>query len=168
MDIIDVLINSFGDPLTYSFIFLIYVILTVLFLPIPVEIGLFNPFINPVLLLCILALGKGIGAFLVFIIGLKIRKIIKKISFGTPFLKKIITYCEKFVKKYGYIGLFIIMSIPLMIDSVSLYLFSLLNSEENGKTSLVKSKFVLINIFAGATRGAIILAFAYLFNTKLV
>ena len=168
MDIIDVLLNSMGNPLTYSFIFFIYVILTALFLPIPVEVGLFNPFINPALLLGILALGKGTGAFFVFIIGSNIRKKIKKISFGTPFLKKIITYCEKFVKKYGYIGLFIIMSIPLMIDSVSLYLFTLLNSEENGKTSLVKSKFVLINIFAGAIRGAIILAFAYLLNIKLV
>ena len=47
MESISVLVNVFEDPLMYSIFFLIYVILAAIILPIPVEIGLFNPNINP-------------------------------------------------------------------------------------------------------------------------
>ena len=84
-------------------------------------------------------------------------------------LKKILYYCEQFVKKYGHIGLFIIMSIPLMIDSVTLYLFSLLNpKEETGKYAIAKRKFILINIGAGLVRGSIIIIIAMIFKIQLV
>ena len=108
------------------------------------------------------------GAFIVFEIGAKLRQKIKKWSTGTMLTKKIVGLCERFVKNYGYIGLFIIMSIPLMIDSVSLYLFSLLNPQEDKKTALRKSKFILINILAGAVRGCIILIVAHFAGLRLV
>lgn len=169
MDIISFLFDLTQDPISYSIIFFIYVVLAAVILPIPVEIGLFNPNINPVLLISILALGKGFGAFIVFEIGLKIRKGIKKRFHSGALTKKFIDYCEIFVKKYGYVGLFIIMSIPLMIDSASLYFFSLLNSEgENNKRSLAKSRFIIINIAAGALRGSIILFIAHFIGLRLV
>lgn len=59
------------------------------------------------------------------------------------------------------------MSTPLMVDSISLYLFALLNPQENGKTALTKTKFVVINIIAGATRGSIILVLAYFIGIRL-
>ena len=169
MDLINILTQSFQDPLFYSIIFFIYSILAAVILPIPVEIGLFNPYINPILLIGILALGKGVGAWIVFLIGTNLRALLKKLNSSTPLLKKILYYCEQFVKKYGHIGLFIIMSIPLMIDSVSLYLFSLLNpKEESGKQALAKNKFILINIGAGVVRGTIIIIVAIFFKIQLV
>jgi hypothetical protein len=61
------------------------------------------------------------------------------------------------------------MSIPLMIDSVSLYLFSLLNpKEKEGKRVLAKKRFILINIFAGLVRGSIIMILFWFFQIKLV
>jgi len=169
MDSINILFNLFENPLMYSIIFLIYVILAAVILPIPVEIGLFNPNINPILLILIMGIGKGIGSIIVFKIGLKLRKEIKKRVMGTSLTIKIIKYCEGFVKKYGYIGLFIIMSIPLMIDSVTLYLFSILNPRrKSGKQALLLSRFVVINIAAGVLRGSIILALAYFINIRLV
>ena len=168
MDLIGILLGAMQDPITYSIIFFIYVILTVLFLPIPVEIGLFDPYIHPVLLIFILALGKGVGSLIAFEIGTRVRGAIKKRSIGTPLTKKIIAWCERFVRKYGYYGLFIIMSIPLMLDSVTLYLFSLLNPKDDGKITMTRRWFVLINIAAGAVRGIIILLVAYLFSFRLV
>ena len=168
MNLIDILLGAMQDPITYSIIFFIYVILTVLILPIPVEIGLFNPFIHPVWLVFILAIGKGAGAFLVFEIGTGIRSALKKRFIGIPLTKKIVAWCERFVRKYGYYGLFIIMSTPLMIDSASLYLFALLNPKDAGKRAMTRRRFVLINIAAGAVRGTIILLVAYCIGVRLV
>ncbi len=169
MDFIELLTQTFQDPFIYSLIFFVYSILAAVILPIPVEIGLFNPYLHPVLLISILALGKGVGAWIVYIVGTNIRSLLKKINSSTPLLKKILYYCEQFVKKYGHIGLFIIMSIPLMIDSVTLYLFSLLNpKEETGKFALAKRRFILINIGAGIVRGSIIIIVAMLFKIQLV
>lgn len=169
MDLIGLLTQTFQDPLLYSLIFFVYVVLAAVILPIPVEIGLFNPYLHPLLLIGILALGKGVGAGIVFIIGSNLRTFLKKFNPSTPLLKKILFYCELFVKKYGHIGLFIIMSIPLMIDSVSLYLFSLLNpKEETGKRALAQRRFILINIGAGIVRGSIIIIVAWLLKIQLV
>ena len=168
MEFIDILLGAIHDPLTYSIIFFIYVILTVLILPIPVEIGLFNPYIHPAILILILAIGKGVGSLIAFEIGTKARGAIKKRSVGTPLTKKIISWCERFVRKYGYYGLFIIMSTPLMMDSITVYLFSLLNSEKDKKIAMTRKWFVFINIAAGALRGIIILLVASFFSVKLV
>ena len=169
MDLIDILLNAFGDPISYSIIFLIYVILAAIILPIPVEIGLFNPYIHSIWLIIILAIGKGIGALIVFNVSKTIRKKIKKISIGNNWkvTKKIVSKSENFVKKYGHYGLFIIMSIPLMVDSITLYLFSLLNPIEE-KTTLTLTKFVMINMAAGATRGIIILSIFYYIGIKII
>ena len=168
MNLIDILLGTVKDPILYSIIFFIYVILAAVILPIPVEIGLFNSYIHPVLLISILALGKGVGAVIAFEIGSKVRDIFESKSLGTKLTKKIIDWCERFVIKYGYIGLLIIMSIPLMIDSATLYLFSLLNPKDDGKRAMTRMSFMIINIIAGAIRGTIIILIAIYFNIRLV
>jgi len=56
-----------------------------------------------------------------------------------------------------------------MIDSATLYLFSLLNPKEGkGKRVMARKWFVLINIAAGATRGSIIFIITYFIGVKLV
>jgi len=160
--------NLVNDPISYGIVFFLYSIAAAVFLPIPVEIGLFNTNVHPVLLIVILAAGKGVGSFIVYYIGIGVRNTIKKWSDGTPLTKKIIDASERFVLKYGYIGLFIIMSIPLMIDSATLYLFSLLNSRENGGRALEMPRFVLINFFAGILRGSIVLVLFYLIGVRLL
>jgi membrane protein YqaA with SNARE-associated domain len=169
MDLIEILTQSYQDPIIYSLLFFIYTILAAVILPIPVEIGLFNPNVHPLILISILAIGKGVGAGIVFIIGAKIRSLLKRMNSSSILTKKILYYCEKFVIKYGNIGLFIVMSIPLMIDSVSLYLFSLLNpKEESGKYVLAQRRFIMINIGAGLVRGSIIMIVFWLFQVRLV
>jgi len=167
MDFIDILLGFSQDPLTYSLLFFIYVILAAVILPIPVEIGLLNPAIHPVLLIIILALGKGFGALIVFYIGGGVRNLLTGRGWGSNLTKKILEVLENFVRRYGYYGLFIIMSTPLMVDSISLYLFSLLNPKENGKKALERNRFVLINILAGGLRGSIVIAVFYLLGIQL-
>ena len=82
-------------------------------------------------------------------------------------MKKIVSWCENIVRKYGYYGIFIIMSTPFMIDSATLYLFSLLNPKGE-KGALTRKWFMLINIFAGTVRGTIILLVSYFFDVKLL
>lgn len=168
MDLISFLLDLVADPVSYGIVFFIYVILAAIILPIPVEIGLFNPLFNPIGLILILGLGKGVGAFIVFHIGSGLRRTMKRWSIETTLTKRIIDACERFVKRYGYIGLFVIMSIPLMVDSITLYLFSLLNSQSDGHRAIQRRFFVLINIAAGIMRGSIIIGLFYLIGVKLV
>ena len=167
MDLIGILLNTMGNPYLYSIIFFLYVISASIFLPIPVEIGLFNPYIHPALLITILAIGNGCGSLIVFYIGTGVRKTAKKWTLKSQKIKQLITSFENFVKKYGAVGLYLFMSIPLMVDTLPLYLFSILNAEENGKRALSKKKFVLINILAGATRGTIVIVVYYVLKIKL-
>lgn len=164
----EITLDSIQDPLLYSILFFIYVILAAIILPIPVEIGLFNPYMNPVVSVAIMAFGKAIGAAIVFFIGFKIHGKMQQLTDRIPLFQKLLDKTEGFVRKYGYLGLFIIMSTPLMIDSVSLYLFSILNPQDNGKTALAKKWFISINFFAGATRAVIILLIAALFSIRLI
>ncbi|MGM0404683.1 MAG: hypothetical protein ACQEQM_00895 [Thermoplasmatota archaeon] len=166
MDIIEILLNTGSDPIAYSIIFFVYVVLAAVILPIPVELGLFNPYMSPILLVGILAVGKGVGSYFVFEIGTKARKKIKKISTSNSFISKIVEYSEWFVRKWGYYGLLVVLSTPLMIDSISLYLFSLLNPEEKDE-GMDKSNFIIVNVVAGAIRGVITLAVFYYAGVKL-
>ncbi len=166
MDLIGILLSAGSDPLTYSIIFFVYVVLAAVILPIPVELGLFNPHISPILLIGILALGKGVGSFFVFNIGMKARERIKNFSTSNAFIKKIVEYSEWFVKKWGYYGLLIVLSTPLMIDSISLYLFSLLNPEQEG-VGMEMNYFIIVNIIAGAIRGIITLTVFWYMGIKL-
>ena len=168
MDFISVLLELVNDPVAYGIVFFLYAVAAAVFLPIPVEIGLFNTNVHPVFLVVVLAAGKAVGSFIVYFIGIGVRKTIKKWSDGTPLTKKIVDACERFVLKYGYVGLFVIMSIPLMIDSATLYLFSLLNTKGDGGRALEMPRFVLINFFAGILRGSIVLAVFYLVGIRLL
>ncbi len=168
MDLIGILLNAVGNPYLYSIFFFLYVISASIFLPIPVEIGLFNPYIHPVLLISILAIGNGCGSLIVFYIGTGVRKTAKKKwTLKSQRIKQVVTTFENFVKKYGAVGLYVFMSIPLMVDTLPLYLFSILNTEQDGKRSLSKKKFVIINILAGATRGTIVILVYYVLKIKL-
>ncbi|MFO8133536.1 MAG: hypothetical protein R6U10_06380 [Thermoplasmatota archaeon] len=171
MDLMQVLLDAMGNPLAYSLIFFVYVVLAAVILPIPVELGLFNPELAPplrwLLPIIILAAGKGVGAYIVFNIGSRARKKLKSLSMGGKATTRIVEAAERFVRRYGHIGLFVIMSIPLMVDSVSLYLFSLLNPHEQENTALAERTFVGINVAAGAVRGIIILAVAYYVGIRL-
>ena len=153
------------DPLQYSIVFFVFVILEAVILPVPVELGLINPYVHPALLLGVFALGRGVGSLVVFHIGTRLRGFIKRWSTPGPVATKIVEKSEGLVERYGYYGLLAVMSTPLMIDSLALYLFSMLNPEvrEGEGTVMDQRNFTLINVGAALVRGVIVLAaFQYL------
>lgn len=172
MNLMQVLLDAMSNPLSYAIIFFIYVVLAAVILPIPVELGLFNTGLPPalrwILPVAILAAGKGVGASIVFNIGYRARRKLKTFSVGGELTERAIAAAERFVRRYGHIGLFVILSIPGMIDTASLYLFSLLNPHEKKETALAHWNFVLINVAAAVVRGVIILAAFYWIGEKWV
>ncbi len=155
-DMMQFLSAAAGNPALYSILFFIYAVLATIILPIPVEFGLFmSPSIHPALKAIILGAGKSVGALLVFYIGVKVEDDIRKWSQVFPWYKRFVEKMGAFVAKYGYYALFIMLSIPLMLDTVPLYLFTLFNKEGKG---MERNKFALVNFFAGVLRASIVLA----------
>ena len=153
--LIDFLTAHSGDPATYLLTLFVFSIGAAIILPIPVETALVLApekmlFIIPALAL---GLGKGVGAIAVFFIGAKVEHVV--LQFGKwGWFKWLLDKSEGFVRRYGYFALFAILTIPFMLDTVPLYVFSVLNKE--GKLMRLRW-FALVNVLAGTTRASIIL-----------
>lgn len=87
-------------------------------------------------------------------------------SAGWGWMKWIMRQSEKFIRRFGYPAVFVIMMIPLMIDTVPLYVFSILN-KETGKKYMTERGFVLVNIGAGITRAVIVWLIFYALGIPL-
>lgn len=168
MDFFGMILDGSSNPLLFGVFFFLYVVLNTLALPFPVELGLFNPAFHPLFLISILALGRGVGAFFIFEIGGLIRKKTSTWAVEAFQVRKIITSLEGFIQRYGYYALFLLMSIPFMLDSVVLYLFSLLNRRRDTQVALSRRWFIIITITASILRGTIILLIAEFVKIILV
>ena len=153
------------DPAIYSLLFFIYTIAATIILPIPVELMLFlSPGTSIVIKALVLGLGKAVGSILVFYIGVNVEGPILKLADKWKFFRKLVAACQLLVTKFGYFGLYIIMSIPLMVDTVPVYLFSIFNKEG----TMDVRYFAIVNLAAGITRAAIVYAVFYALGTKLL
>ena len=144
-----------ADPASFLAFLFVFSILAAVILPIPIESALvFTPPGVPILVAAlVLGLGKGVGAMAVFVIGAKIEKTV--VSFERwGWFRWLVNKSEAFVRRFGYLALYIIMSIPFMSDTIPLYIFSLLNKE--GKLLKIHW-FALVNVAAGTTRGLVFL-----------
>lgn len=165
MDIVDGLTSFLeqvqGDPLVYSVVFFIYIIAATLFLPVPVELMLFlspdTPFVVKAILL---GVGKSVGSIIVFYIGMNVEKPINTLSNKWGFFRMVVKFCKWLVDKLGYLGLYLILSIPIMVDTVPVYLFSIFRKDRCDRDLRL---FALTNLAAGITRAAIV----YLVVTEL-
>lgn len=164
-DMMHFLEASASDPLSFSVIFLIYTVLAAVFLPIPVEVGLFFSPATPVALkILVMGIGKMLGSMLVFSIGLKLGDEIKGWSASWKWFNGLVKGCEWMVNKFHYVGLYLILSVPLMTDTVPLYIFSVFN-----KTGALSFKwFALVSLLAGITRGLIVFLVFDALGIKLV
>ncbi|HLF07614.1 MAG TPA: VTT domain-containing protein [Thermoplasmata archaeon] len=182
VDLFALLVSLGHDPVAYSALFFLFAVATAVFLPFPVELGLINSSVNPVVLALVLGLGKALGSVLVFRLGARVEEGIDKWIVRYPAVKPWLDRLERFVAKHGYWALFVLLSIPFMTDTVPLYLFSVLNpsvkdaaagknggahgaevSEAPGKTrpkhALSLAPFILVNFAAGVVRAAIFISF---------
>lgn len=156
------------DPVAFSVVLYLYSVAATVFLPIPVEAGLFfSPDTHVAVKALVLGAGKATGSIIVFYLGDKIGGGLsrwshrsEKPSMFSGFFK----WMEKFVEKTRYFGLYLILSIPLMVDTVPLYLFAMFNR----KGTMHLRPFVITNFLAGITRATIVLAVAAFFYVRLV
>jgi membrane protein YqaA with SNARE-associated domain len=159
-DFISFLTGVSGDPLLYSVFFFLYAIASAVILPIPVEIGLVLSPVTPwYVLAVVLGAGKAVGSVIVFWIGLEIEGPIRKWSARIKWFGKFIELCERFVARYNYYALFILLCIPFMSDTAVLYVFSITNKD--GKAMNMRW-FAITNFVAGVVRACIFLGLLYL------
>jgi len=146
------------DPVVYSIVFFLYAVAATTFLPIPVEFGLFYSPETPIIVKALLlGAGKAVGSVLVFALGDRIGGRTERLFSRNRFLRGFMNRMHRFIDRTRYLGLYLILSTPIMVDTVPLYLFSLFNQ----KGLMDIRWFALTNFFAGITRASIAYAVFY-------
>ena len=158
VDLVQFLLDSYNTPWIYMLLAFGYAVLVAIVLPIPIEIALFKPLSDQNFGFLIgtslaIAAGKTVGAWLIFIFGLNVEGSIRKWSLRWRFAAWFVAKAEKFVQKTGYTGLYVLLSIPLMSDTVPIYVYSVFNAD--GK-ALERNMFLIANFLAALNRVAIL------------
>ena len=175
--LLDYLQANQTDPLTYLLVFFLFSVAAAVFLPIPIEFGLvWNPGMFFPLKALDLGLGKAVGAVAVFFIPSKVGAAAKRLGLWHPrpsvtpspprwgWLRWLTNKSEGFTRRYGVIAMYVIMSVPGMIDTVPLYIFSIINKE---RTLISLRDFALANFLAGINRAFIIFALLEILGIRL-
>jgi hypothetical protein len=158
VDLVQILLDSYNTPWIYMLLAFGYAILVAIVLPIPIEIALVKPLGDQNFGFLLgtafaIAAGKTVGAYLIFIFGLNVEGSIKKWSARWRFAAWFVAKAEKLVRKTGYAGLYLLLSIPLMSDTIPIYVYSVFNEE--GK-ALERNMFLIANFLAALNRVAIL------------
>jgi hypothetical protein len=165
VDFNQILCDVLTNPVVYFLIVFGFAIAVAIVLPVPIEIALIVALAGGSLGLFTIALfavasGKAVGAWLVFVLGLKVEHAMHKWSERSKIIAKVMKAMERFVRWSGAIGLFILLSIPFMSDTAVLYFYALFN--EDGK-AIDRRHFIVSNFLAGISRTAAFFIVAILF-----
>lgn len=177
-DLIAVLLGTAEDPAIYLPLLFVFSTLAAILLPIPVELGLLNPFVPFWALILVAAGGKALGGALVFPLGASVGARVERWTRRFPKLAGIYRWITDLVGRYGYAGLFGLLAIPLMTDSIPVYAFSILNPPEppasaapagaalpsRARRSLRRGPFVAVNFASALVRCSAFLALPVLFG----
>ena len=165
-ELMDFLEANSADPVTYGIILFLYTIAATVFLPIPVEFALvLNPGTSIIYKALILGLGKTVGSIIVYYIGAGVGSGIQRYSESWRWFRVLVKWSNWLVEKFQYIGLYVLLSIPGMLDTIPVYLFSVFN--EGGEVLQLRY-FALVNFLAGITRSLAIIFLLEEFGIKLV
>ena len=164
VDLLQVLNDTYNTPWLYMVLAFGYAVLVAIVLPIPIEIALLPPLIDQrwgylTGTALAIAAGKTFGAFLIFVFGLNVEGSVRRWSGRWRFAAWFVNKAEKFVQKTGYTGLYLLLSIPLMSDTIPIYVYSVFNQE--GK-ALERNMFLIANFLAALNRVAILGAAFYI------
>lgn len=162
--LVDFLNTLYNNPLAYMVVVFFYAIAVAIILPIPIEAILILPLLQErwgyiAGITIALAAGKTVGAWLIFVLGLKVEHTIHAWSDRWRFAAWFVAKAEKLVERTGVAGLYVLLSIPLMSDTIPIYLYSLFNPE--GKP-LERNMFLIANFLAALNRVALLVTFFYI------
>jgi len=169
VDLIQVLNDAYNTPWLYMLLAFVYAVLVALILPIPIEIALLLPLIDGrwgylTGIALAIAAGKTVGAWLIFLLGLNLEGSVRKWSERWSLARWFVAKAEKFVGRTGYTGLYLLLSVPMMSDTIPIYVYSVFNEE--GK-ALERNMFLIANFLAAVNRVAI-LAMAFVIGANLI
>lgn len=156
-DITNFIVGVYNNPGAYLSVTLLFSVLVALVLPIPIEIVLLQPLLDPrgpqwgylLAIVATMAAGKTIGAWLIFFVGLRVEGSIRRWADRYKWIDRFVMWAERFVRKTNYIGVYVLLSVPLMSDTVPIYVYSLFNEE--GK-AVSRTPFLVANFLAAWTR----------------
>jgi len=158
VDLIAFLEEVLWNPVLFFPLLFLYSVLVAVILPIPIEFALIWPLLSGDFMLfvaatLVIAAGKTVGAWAIFFLGIRVEDNIRRWSEKYRFWRKFVELMIRFVQRTRHLGLLILLSIPLMTDTVPIYIYSLFNTE--GET-LSMSVFLGVNFLAAVIRSAII------------
>ncbi len=155
-----------GNSSMFLLAFFIFALLAALVLPIPIELGLtvlvardfslygMDIYGTAALLALTMGFGKMVGSILVFKIGARIESTMEYWNRWGG-IRSIVNRMERLVARTKYVGLFVLLVIPLMTDTVPIYLWSIFNDKG---AVLELHKFAITNFLAGVARALIVIA----------
>ncbi len=133
----------------YLFLLALFTFIATLALPLPVEAALFlGPETNVFFQAIALGLGKAAAAVVALRLGKDVNQIMQGRLMSTGLAKAFVNFCNYLVVKFHYAGLYFILSVPLMVDTVPVYLFGIFNDE--GTIRAVP--FAYVNFLAAVNR----------------
>lgn len=157
-DLVGILQAVYDNPAAYLVLVFLYAVAVAVILPIPIEFALLPPLLTGrwgylAGITVALAAGKSVGALLIFLLGIRVEGGIRRWSERWRFAAWFVRKAEAFVRKTGYAGLYILLSIPLMSDTIPLYIYSLFNEEGR---ALDRNMFLIANFLAALNRVALL------------
>ncbi len=156
-------------------------ILATIVLPIPVELGLLNPYLPAWWLLLVLAGARGVAAWLVFPFASWIGGQLDRWASRSARAAGVLRWVQERVGRHGYWALLAILSIPFMVDTAAIYTFTLLKPRQRSLPSAAASRpaaeagaphrlrlgrFTAVNVLAGFIRGLLVLTIPFAFGWK--
>jgi hypothetical protein len=152
-------------PLTF-----LYAVAVAVILPFPIELVLLLPLARQQygylgVLALVLASGKTVGAWLIFVLGLNLEGKIRGWSERWRVAALLVRKAEAFVRKTKYVGLYLLLSVPLMSDTIPLYVYSLFNEEGR---ALRRDMYLAANFLAALNRTALLVVIFLLTDTFLI
>ncbi|HLB69166.1 MAG TPA: hypothetical protein VJN63_12065 [Thermoplasmata archaeon] len=162
--------SLYNTPAAYLSLTFGFSVLVAIILPIPIEAVLIAPVLQErwgylTIITASMAAGKTVGAWLIFFLGIRVEGRIREWSERYRTAARVVAWCERFVRRTNYLGLYVLLSIPLMSDTIPLYLYSLFNEEGR---ALNRRAYLVSNFLAAWTRTGLLVFIFLAFQVFLV
>ncbi len=151
------LMDGLRDPFIFLPLLFAYSVLVAVFLPTPVEVALLPLLAEPAfygIAALTVGAGKAAGSWMIFSLGVRADSFIERNSSRYSITKRLTDFCIRFVSKTRYMGLFLLLILPFMSDTIPIYVYSLFNHEG---VTLSARYFIFTNFLAGVNRALIVL-----------
>src|SRR3970040_2798400 len=111
------LLSTSATPVAYLPITFAFAILVAIILPIPIEVALVFPILRQdwgylAAVTAAMAIGKTVGAWLIFYLGLRVEGSIRHWSERYTIARRVVSWGERFVRKTKYYGFSVLLLTP--------------------------------------------------------